>query len=744
MLILAVFTAAMSGADTLSATRVYTEPPGILFNVDGVWYRGPATFMWPAGSKHVLSTDALQAGYTVGKRFNFKSWVANATPIDPAGPTVVITADPAISTLRAEFSPEYSLTLSFFRCADPACPGAPGTIYINRAPFTQDAELWFAEGTNVTLQAVPNAGYVFTGWISAEGAETQGFINTVAIYGPRRVYPHFVPARRVDLATVPEGLQLSIDRQPLITPVAMEWGWETSHTVAPVSPQTDNKGRTWVFSSWSDGGAATHAYKVAPIVTPASLTATFVPGARASFLTSPPGLKLKVDGRDTWFGGYNFSWGVGETHKVEAPAEQTGADGRRYVFRGWSSGGPAAQDVLISDAHVQGGLRMTATYEALGRLTVQSSLPGVVMQVDGADCATPCVIDRAAGTQVRLAAPASLPAGEAARHDFTGWSDSAAPERTLTMTGEVITLRAGYKLMNRLVTAADPAEGARWVVQPASSDGYYAAEAVVTVAVEAGPGFRFKRCEGDLSGPVQAGTLQMTAPRVIRAVLDRVPYLPSAAVRSAAGEVPAQGVAPGSLISISGLHLAQDAQTGPTSPMAQSIAGVTVRLGDRLLPLLSVSPEEIKAHLPYDAEPGAQVLALRRDAFPEVKTAVNVVRNAPGLFAAAAHEDGSPVSVESPARAGETLTLFGTGLGPYEMKPPEGFPVPGAPRYKLVDTVEVLLGDRSIEPLWAAALPGAIGIDAIQVALPADVSGQNPLSVRVNGVFSNTVVLPVE
>lgn len=733
-----------AAAEPLVAVRVYTRPPGVFFNVDGLAYSGPATFMWPAGSRHTLSTTGQSVTASDGIRYAPHGWFANDTAVQPATASVVVTADPKINSFRAELDVEYALMLRFNPCSAPPCDFSPGTVFVEQTPYTHDADLWARAGTLVHLQATPAPGYVFVGWIGPSGAESLGFFNTIRMDGPKGAHPRFEVARRVTLLTSPPGLRLLADRSSTVTPATMDWGWNTSHTLSPISPQADNTGKVWIFSSWNDGAEAMRAYKVQPLMSEDVLTATFVPAARLSFLTSPPGLKLRVDGRDNWTGVYNFSWAVGETHRVEAPAEQIGADGRKYVFRGWSNGGQAAQDVTVTEAHLESGMRLTAKFEMLGRVTIQSTLASLLARVEGQDCAVPCSLDRPVGTRLQIAVPAWQAAGDESRYMFQGWGDEAAPERSVTLGADVVALQASYALMNRLVTASDPPGGAKWRVDPPSSDGFYDPQTAVAVAVDPVPGFRFRRFEGDLNGLQAAGTVRMSAPRMVRAVLERVPYLPSAAVRSAAGEIPAEGVAPGSVIAISGLNLADQEETGPQSPLAQTLGGITVRLEDRLLALYSVSPEQIRAHLPYDLEPGAYNLAVRRDRQPEVKTTITVLRNAPGLFAAAVHEDGSPVSEDNPVRAGELITLYGTGLGPYRLQPLEGFPIPDAPSFDLLDTVEVLFGvDVVAQPVSAAALAGAIGIDAVRLRLPEALTGTAiPVTVRSNGVLSNTVALP--
>ena len=138
-----------------------------------------------------------------------------------------------------------------------------------------------------------------------------------------------------------------------------------------------------------------------------TITAKFVPGARVSFLTSPTSLKLMVDGRDNW-PSYNFVWAIGSKYTVTAPAEQFDATGRKYVFKGWSNGGPATQDIVVTPAP-NGGVRLIANYELMNRTVIGSTLSGLTVKVDGVDCVTPCSVDRASGTSARVTVPAHGP-----------------------------------------------------------------------------------------------------------------------------------------------------------------------------------------------------------------------------------------------------------------------------------------------------------------------------------------------
>ena len=739
-LMMAAFSAPAPAQERLTTVRVFTNPTGVEFTVDGQLFRGPAAFTWPAGSKHELRTDLVQSAVVPRTRYTFQDWVTTGEiKVSPQTAAVTITADPAITFVRADFDVEYQLDLNFLRCSTGDGCASPGIVYIDGASpgYANGTALWFPMGKAVVLQAIPNPGYVFLGWVDEQGNVIQGFIDTVTMSSPRAASALFDFARKILLATSPPGLQLLIDRAPITTsvdpPSYVDWGFNTVHTVAPGNPQVDRTGNVWAFQSWSDGGAATHAYTVKPGSTPDVLTATFVPGARVTFMTSPPGLKVLVDGRDSWYGAYSFTWGVGETHRFEAAAEQTDAQGRKWTFKGWSNGAAAAQTITVADADAVNGVRLTASYEGLGRLTLNASVAGTAVTVDGAECRVPCVFDRPAGTQVRIAIGRGMPAGDGSRYVFQSWSDGAAAERTFTFTMDTVALSANYRLMNRLVTDADPPEGASWRRDPESADGYYDSQSQVALRVEARPGFKFKRLEGDLSGPFTSGTVNMSAPRYVRAILDRVPYVAPTGVGNAAAETPVKAVAPRSV---------------------QTLAGVAVKLGDHILPLFFVSPEQINAQLPSDVEPGQQTLTVTGAGQPDVLADFLVARNAPGLFQVAAesgayalatHADGSAVTPDSPAHRGEIVTLYGTGLGLYTRRPMDGFAIPASPAYPLADPVEVATGDAVWQPEWAGATPGRVGVAAVRVRIaPAFPSGPVKLLIRVNGQESNTVVLPVE
>ncbi|MBS1830285.1 MAG: hypothetical protein JST93_33595 [Acidobacteria bacterium] len=752
---------AMTGAlaaQTVSTTTISTSPPGLRMFVDGVPYQSTQTFLWPAGSRHTIMAESAQYWFP-GRRSTFSGWQESSNKLSLSGEVITVTADPAITFYRANYTDEYLIRFNFYSC-NPAFPGncqPPGTISVGGTVVSQDYEQWSALDQVLVLVAQPNPGFVFAGWGPAGGNATSAILE-YTVKGTATFGNLFAAAKRVTLLSDPPELLVAPDRTPTRAPAELDWGQGTRHVLGAVSPQTEkeNGSRIWVFKDWSNGAQLNDLYVVNNTSTPETLTARFVRGAGASFVTTPTNLKLKIDGKDSWVA-YNFTWGVGMSYEVSAPLEQTDSRGRRYRFKSWSNGGPATQTVTITSEHVTSGFRMIATYEPLSRLTVTSNPPGMAFTVDGRECPGSCTFDKAEGEQVVIKASSALTTSNTSRLQFEGWSDGGPADRTYVFGSDAaVTLVANYRNYFRLAASADPGTGAVFHLDPVSADGFYASDTNVMVTAEIKPGYRFRRWDGDLTGTYRMGSVQMTVPRVVRALLDITPYAEEAGVRNAAGETPEPLVAPGSIGTIYGANLASSYEVGPNNPLAQTIGNVVVRMGSRYLPLVFVSPEQINLQIPSDLAEGVYNVAVKWSSYPEVQSTMRVVRNAPGLFsrkvkdqtlAAAIRENGDDVTPDRPAQRGETITLFGTGFGPYARPSLDGFPLPADPPNPLQDTVEVLLADRVVEAIWAGGAPNQVGTALVRFRLPEDAAGQDggvPVRVRINGRESNSVFLLIQ
>ncbi len=219
------------------------------------------------------------------------------------------------------------------------------------------------------------------------------------------------------------------------------------------------------------------------------------------------------------------------------------------------------------------------------------------------------------------------------------------------------------------------------------------------------------------------------------------------------------GLAQGSLISIFGANLGPEAGVSADFPLSNVLAGVSVEIqtagGGVLAALpLFVSSTQINALLPSATPVGQNTLAVRRDGVASSLVPFTVVGSSFGLFvspgivvsAAAAQrfvsENETPVVTrQAPATPGETVVLWGTGLGPVDGSET------AAPQATAIDTpIEVMVGQRSAAILYQGRSPCCAGLDQINIRVPDDAPAGCfvPLWIAVRGsLYSNIATIPI-
>jgi glucose/arabinose dehydrogenase len=248
------------------------------------WRRNGANISGAIAASYTLSSAAIAddgAVFDVVVSNDFGSATSNdatLTVTSNSAPTATITS-PANRTLyRAGDTITYSGTGT-----DPENGTLPPSAFTWRVDFHHDThnhpfvpETSGATGGSFTIpttgETAANVWYRIHLTVRDAGGLTHStFVDVV----PRKA--------TITLATEPAALRVTLDGQPFTAPHAVESVVGMVRTLGVVSPQTVG-GITYVFESWSDGGAATH-----NISTPASNT-TYIARFRAT--SGPLGLGL--------------------------------------------------------------------------------------------------------------------------------------------------------------------------------------------------------------------------------------------------------------------------------------------------------------------------------------------------------------------------------------------------------------------------------------------------------------------
>lgn len=220
-------------------------------------------------------------------------------------------------------------------------------------------------------------------------------------------------------------------------------------------------------------------------------------------------------------------------------------------------------------------------------------------------------------------------------------------------------------------------------------------------------------------------------------------------------------LAGGTLVSISGPGLSEVAASAVddgSEPLPLKLGGVQVIFNGAPAPLISVTPDQIQAQLPYtSADVTAANLYVRTErASGDITTSnaipVTLAPAAPGLFALAGDEprpgiaadDAGPVSSEQPATAGQAIKLWVTGLHVRsESKVSAGQPFASAAID--VDPVSATVNGEPAEVVQVVLPPTSIGVYEVTVRLPS-VSypgGTAEISLTEDAITSNTVAVSV-
>ncbi len=223
------------------------------------------------------------------------------------------------------------------------------------------------------------------------------------------------------------------------------------------------------------------------------------------------------------------------------------------------------------------------------------------------------------------------------------------------------------------------------------------------------------------------------------------------------------GLAPGSLATAFGVGLATTTAAAYGYPLPNELGGGSMRFNDAIdVPQIFAAPGQRNFQVPWELAglPEATLtVAIGDQTSPAVTLPLASV--SPGVFvlnhlgqaAALIASSGGIVAGPAggfpgarPARPGETLEIFATGLGPVTNPPATGAAALEDPVSATIEPVSVWLGGEPMNVGFSGLLPSSAGLYQVEAQLSdmAPTGSAVPLVIRVAGVDSNTTFIAVE
>jgi uncharacterized protein (TIGR03437 family) len=233
------------------------------------------------------------------------------------------------------------------------------------------------------------------------------------------------------------------------------------------------------------------------------------------------------------------------------------------------------------------------------------------------------------------------------------------------------------------------------------------------------------------------------------------PFVGAGAIVSAASFASRTPLAPGSIISIFGSRLAERPIAATRLPLENELGGALVTIAGRPLPLLFASDGQINAIIPYDIPVNTRhQLAVRRGGSVTVPEPVTVAAAQPAVFTKDQSGKGQGVILDTnfrylepgnPARAGDPIVIYCSGLGAVDPPLPAGAAASASPLSRTTETVSLTIGGVPAEVFFAGLAPGFTGLYQVNAFVPAGVAPGDavPLVLSVAGQLSPPVTLAV-
>ena len=181
----------------------------------------------------------------------------------------------------------------------------------------------------------------------------------------------------------------------------------------------------------------------------------------------------------------------------------------------------------------------------------------------------------------------------------------------------------------------------------------------------------------------------------------------------------------GGLGSVFGQNLADTKVDATGLPLPTELGGVRVRVNGVDAPLLFVSAGQINFQMPFEAPlDGSVEIVVVRNGEASGAVSATVAPYAPAFFLSNGepiiqrHPDLDLINASNPARAGDVLITFLTGIGDLNNAPASGVGAPGSPAATAKIPPAATIGGAAAPVLFAGLAPGFVGLGQVNITVP--------------------------
>jgi uncharacterized protein (TIGR03437 family) len=217
-------------------------------------------------------------------------------------------------------------------------------------------------------------------------------------------------------------------------------------------------------------------------------------------------------------------------------------------------------------------------------------------------------------------------------------------------------------------------------------------------------------------------------------------YIDPQGVLNAASYSPSgNAIAPGEFAAIFGSGLAPDKMVA-AAPYPTALDGVTVTVNSIAAPIYLASPNQLNILVPYGVSGASATIVVNNNGQASNSVTVPLAATAPGVFAqngaglgagTVTHANGTLVTTSSPAKKGETVSIYLSGLGAVSPAVADGTAGAASPLSKTNETIAVLIGNLTATVGYSGLAPGLPGLYQINATIPSSLSGSGNIGLAV-------------